>query len=195
MVMRATKEEGEEEWDEYNVEDDTTEPVTNRTDKVIRDAMERAVRKSTTTTATARPTRPLAPRLNPTMLLGDRGFRKLRQMSTKIQFTNDTVRNLDTFMTIYRDWAHQMYPKFVFRDFIDKIERQCRLAPMKAYLLALKRAGEEGDQRFDEVQYAAELNAADVSAVLANDPTAMREEFESKGMPMQGLIPSDPMEE
>ena len=59
MVIRAGN---EEEWDEYDVEDDATEPVNSRTDELIRAAMERAARKSTT-----RPTRPLAPRLNPTM--------------------------------------------------------------------------------------------------------------------------------
>lgn len=65
-------------------------------------------------------------------LLGPKGFKMLREMSREyLQFTDDPVRDLDTLIKLYHDWTQAMYPKFQFRDTIDKIERHCRTAPMK----------------------------------------------------------------
>lgn len=41
------------------------------------------------------------------------------------------MQDLDRIMALYRDWAHYLYPKFQFRDFVDKTERHCRTTTMK----------------------------------------------------------------
>jgi hypothetical protein len=111
-----------DEWDDYNVRDEPA-PRPTRTETVIQAATERVVK--------APNVRARALKYGPTTLLGSRGFRALRSQAQNLEWTNDPSRDLDRLMAVYRDWAHRMYPKFVFRDFVDKTEKQCRTQSMK----------------------------------------------------------------
>lgn len=138
-----------EEWsdDDYDVEEhdggneegreepNGTRPAATAraAEEIIKAATSRAVRN-----ATSAPRRPRAPPYSASTLLGSRGFRVLRHRAISLAAsTKDEVQDLDQVMRLYREWAHYMYPKFVFRDFVDKTERLCRTAPMKVPLAIL----------------------------------------------------------
>lgn len=72
---------------------------------------------------------------------------------------------LNQLMRIYREWIISMYPKFKFRDTVDKTERHCRTAPLKAYLMALRRSHTDGAD-FNETQFIAERDAEEARAAL-----------------------------
>ena len=52
-------------------------------------------------------------------------------MAGNINYSDNSVKDLDTIMKVYREWAWKMHPKFQFSDVIDKIERHCRTSSMK----------------------------------------------------------------
>lgn len=65
-------------------------------------------------------------------LLGPKGFKLLREMGREhLHPASDPTRDLDTLVRLYRDWTRAMYPRFQFRDTLDKIERHCRTASMR----------------------------------------------------------------
>lgn len=103
----------------------------SRNAAILKEATERALRQSSST----RPTRPRAPPFGATTLLGPKGFRRLREAAAKLNFSGNTGQDLDRVMTLYRDWVHQVYPKFIFTDVVDKTEKVCRTAPMKVMVV------------------------------------------------------------
>lgn len=139
----------EDNWseDEYGVEDDLEEEEENQdgiglrpptatrlNEAIIKAATNRAVRNATTSA----PRRPRGPTYSADTLLGPRGFRVLRERAASLVAaaageSNAVERELDEVMRLYREWAHHMYPTFIFRDFVDKTERLCRTAPMKVH--------------------------------------------------------------
>lgn len=154
--MVVAKEEEPADWDDYGVSDGEAAggeasarqvggsghhlpPPTARNAAILRAATERAIRQSSSTRAA----RPRAPPFGVSTLLGPRGFRRLRQAAAKLPPSDpaNPAQGLDRLMILYRDWVHQMYPKFVFADVIDKTERICRTAPMKVGITAWDRHG------------------------------------------------------
>lgn len=61
--------------------------------------------------------RPRRPRLNAELLLSQKGFPTLRNHAIPA--------NLDQVISLYRDWASNLFNGYHFEDFIDKVEREC----------------------------------------------------------------------
>ncbi|XP_019389392.1 PREDICTED: TIMELESS-interacting protein [Crocodylus porosus] len=79
--------------------------------------------KDTSVTAQKTVKRP-KPKLDAQRLISERGLPALRHLFDSVKFKGKghEVEDLDTLMRRMEHWAHRLYPKLPFDDFIDKVE-------------------------------------------------------------------------
>lgn len=79
------------------------------------------------------------------------------------------MEDLDKLMLFYREWAHYMYPKFKFTDFVTKVRKECSGKLMKQYLYQLRQGATEGSHQFAEV----DLGLDEIRSMVIEDSNAV----------------------
>ncbi|KAF8580872.1 Swi3-domain-containing protein [Ramaria rubella] len=76
------------------------------------------------------------PKLDEERLLGHDGFPRLikEHKSFKVTGKGHEAADLERLFRIYHAWTHKMYPKFQFRDTVDRVEKLCRSRRMAVNL-------------------------------------------------------------
>ena len=109
------------------------------------------------------------------MLVEDRGFPyvlkhfpKRAKMSRK---KGDELANLSKLLGAYHDWAHDVFPKLVFPDFIDRVRKLASNAMVRDLVSRMRYQSEHGVTR-EEMDLAAEPTAEEIRAAALLDGIA-----------------------
>ena len=115
------------------------------------------------------------PTLKAEMLVEDRGFPyvlkhfpKRAKMSRK---KGDELANLSKLLGAYHDWAHDVFPKLVFPDFIDRVRKLASNAMVRDLVSRMRYQSEHGVTR-EEMDLAAEPTAEEIRAAALLDGIA-----------------------
>lgn len=69
------------------------------------------------------------------LLLEDKGLPELLRMVAKLEFTpGKEIDDMKRAMAVFELWAHRLFPKFTFADFITKCETLGKKRPIQTYL-------------------------------------------------------------
>lgn len=72
-------------------------------------------------------------KLTPEKLLHINGFNRLINQSKNKKFTKDSTRNLNDLMQSIHVWAHEVFPKSNFKEFIRECEKICKTKRLRYY--------------------------------------------------------------
>ncbi|KAJ1922532.1 chromosome segregation in meiosis- protein [Tieghemiomyces parasiticus] len=100
--------------------------------------------------------RRLVHKLDADRLLAPDGLPYVKQEGPKLKFYGDgfEASDLARLMQFYQVWAHRLYPKLTFPEFIAETEKQCSQKRMKAHLEEWKRALHPTDDYTGEPSHA-----------------------------------------
>lgn len=112
--------------------------------------------------------RPVA-KLDFERLMGDKGFRYLRERHSNLVLTNQTEVDINTILRLYKEWADFMFPKLPFGDVLRRIDRLSKThRSMRIYGRALREELEAG-REFDEAAFLTGMALEESEAVLGKD--------------------------